>query len=162
LKRAKQLLIMGGAARCPGNVTPHAEFNFHADALAAHTVLNAGATVTLFGLDVTSQAVMSNEWINSLPAHLHCGGAAHQMLVAYADEDPLLHDACPVAFLIEPQLFTGEVCAVAVDYRPGPTEGLLTVDKPARVPNSAVAHVITQVNCENLLALVHGSISRLR
>src|SRR5205085_7927837 len=51
LRRARELLVMGGAAFRPGNVTPHAEFNFHCDPVAAHVVLEAGASLTLFGLD---------------------------------------------------------------------------------------------------------------
>lgn len=161
LRRTKQLLVMGGAARCPGNITPHAEFNFYADAMAAHIVLNAGAQVTLFGLDVTSQAVMSDAWIASLPVHQRCGRVAHEMLIAYANTDPLLHDACPVAFLVEPQLFSGKVCAVSVDYRPGRTEGLLTAQAPKLAEEGATANVMTEVNAGRLLEWVRSSISRL-
>src|SRR5574341_643544 len=124
LQRARSLVIMGGAAFRPGNVTPCAEFNFHADALAAHTVLEAAPHIHLFGLDVTSQAAMPEQWITSL-AELgtRSGRAAHAMLSAYAQLDPLLHDACPLAWLLEPQLFSGEACVVSVDWRPGLTEG---------------------------------------
>ena len=161
LRRSKALLIMGGAASCPGNVTPHAEFNFHCDALAAHVVLNAGARVTLFGLDVTSQAVMSHEWIASMPLQTRCGKAAHDMLVAYASADPLLHDACPVAYLIEPGLFSGETCIVSVDYRHGATEGLLTALKREDAASTARARVLTDLYADRLLALVRRCLDKL-
>jgi purine nucleosidase len=115
---------MGGALRCPGNITPAAEFNFYADPIAAQTVLAAGARVVLFPLDVTSAAVMSAEWIASFhQLDSRCGKAAAAMLEAYARFDPLLHDACPVAYLLDPSLFGGERCQVDVDCRSGPTEG---------------------------------------
>ncbi|KAI9795276.1 MAG: hypothetical protein M1835_006084 [Candelina submexicana] len=36
--RAKQILVMGGAVQCPGNMTPVAEFNTYADSVAAARV----------------------------------------------------------------------------------------------------------------------------
>ena len=164
LRRARALLIMGGAAFCPGNITPSAEFNFHADPLAAHVVMGAGAEVKLFGLDVTSRAVMPPEWIASLGERgTRCGAAAGAMLAAYAAVDPLLHDACPVAYLLDPEIFGGEPSAVSVDWRPGPTEGHSTVwpvtrdDKPFP-PN---AQVFTELAITRLLALVSERILRL-
>ena len=38
-ERLASLVIMGGNMEAIGNVTPSAEFNFHADPEAAHTVL---------------------------------------------------------------------------------------------------------------------------
>jgi purine nucleosidase len=104
---------------CPGNVRPAAEFNSHADPVAAHVVPAAGAALTLFGLDVTSKAVMSPEWIALLGTRCGAGAATHGMLKAYAALDPLLHDACPVAYLLQPELFGGQHCAVSVDWREG-------------------------------------------
>jgi len=164
LRRSKSLVIMGGAAFQPGNVTPCAEFNFHADPLAAHTVMDAGQQVHLFGLDVTSKAVMSDTWIATLAElDTRCGRAAHAMLKAYALEDALLHDACPVAWLLEPALFTGEACAVSVDWRPGITEGQ-SCAWPAwrgQAPERMNAMVYTGVAGPQLLALVRERVARL-
>lgn len=164
LQRVKSLLVMGGAAFRPGNVTRCAEFNFHADPLAADTVMNAGPQVHLFGLDVTSKAVMSDAWIASLrDLDTRSGRAAHAMLQAYALEDPLLHDACPVAWLLEPALFSGEPCAVRVNWRPGFTEGQSCAwpMSRSRRPERLNAMVYTGVECESLLALVRERLSRL-
>lgn len=164
LQRAKSLVIMGGAAFQPGNVTPHAEFNFHADPLAAHTVIGAGQQVHMFGLDVTSRAVMSDDWIASLAdLGTHCGRAAHAMLKAYALEDALLHDACPVAWLLEPALFTSEPCKVSVDWWPGVTEGR-SCTWPlwhGQKPESMNAMVYTRVDSPRLFTLVRERLARL-
>jgi len=164
LKRANSLLIMGGAAFRSGNVTPSAEFNFHADALAAQTVLASGANVLLFGLDVTSRASMDDAWIASFASlNTRCGRAAHGMLRAYAVRDPALHDACLVAYLVEPSLFSGAPCAVYVDWRPGPTEGHLSAwsSSHPRRPHATNASVFTDVDGERLLALVQQRIACL-
>lgn len=164
LKRAKSLLVMGGAVFQRGNVTRCAEFNFHADPLAAHTVMEAGPQVHLFGLDVTSKAVMPDAWITSLrELDTRSGHAAHAMLRAYAQEDPLLHDACPVAWLLEPALFSGEPCAVSVNWRPGFTEGQSSAWPRSRrqPPERLNAMVYTGVDCPRLLALVRESLARL-
>jgi purine nucleosidase len=166
LKRAREVLVMGGAAFCPGNVRPTAEFNFFADPVAAHVVVSAGAALTLFGLDVTSQAVMSPEWIDSFGAlGTTCGRVARSMLRAYAAFDPLLHDACPVAFAIESDLFGGKPCSVAVDWRAGFTEGQLLAWSPedsSRPIDAPTARIMTHVDQPRLLQLVHERIARLR
>jgi len=164
LRRARRLLIMGGAVQVPGNITPAAEFNFYADPQAAHIVLGARAEIVLFPLDVTGKAIMDDAWIGSFSAlGSRSGRAAAAMLAAYAAQDPLLHDACPVAYLLEPGLFSGAPCEVAVDWRSGPTEGhvLAYVEErrgAAFAPNTLV---ITGVHNADLLALVHRRIAAL-
>jgi purine nucleosidase len=160
LQRAKSLVVMGGAAFRPGNITPCAEFNFHADPLAAHTVMESGPMVHMFGLDVTSKAAMSEAWIASLGTlDTRSAQAAHAMLRAYALQDPLLHDACPVAWLLEPALFAGEPCSLSVDCRPGATEGQSRARRASR--EHANATVYAHVDTARLLALVRERLARL-
>ena len=164
LRRARRLLIMGGALRYPGNITPAAEFNFYADPVAAEMVLAAGANAVLFPLDVTSSAIMTPAWIASFhDLHSACGKAAAGMLEAYAELDPLLHDACPVAYLIDETLFTGEPCHIEVDWRAGPTAGhaLAWFGEQIDAAHPANLLAMTAVRNDALLALVHDAIARL-
>ncbi len=174
LRRARGLFVMGGAITCAGNVTPQAEFNFYADPVAAQIVLNSGGKLSLFGLDVTSKAVMSQEWIRSLSRlDSACGPYAHQMLLAYAALDPLLHDACPIAYLIEPNLFDGRYWNLSVDCAVGPNAGHVSGQPVGEDLNgvatslasgmhlTANAFVFDQVNCGGLMSLVGERIARL-
>jgi purine nucleosidase len=157
LRRAQRVLVMGGAAFCPGNITPSAEFNFYADAMAAHTVMNAGATLSVFGLDVTRQVALPAAWLESLAGLANrCGPAASAMLRGYARPSPQLHDVCPVAWLLWPALFKLERCIAAVDPRPGLTEGYLWARRePASgPPGAAPADVCTGVDAAALLGRV--------
>ncbi|WP_273876961.1 nucleoside hydrolase, partial [Serratia marcescens] len=51
-EKVKRVYVMGGSGLTPGNITPLAEFNFYADAEAAHLVLTAGLPLTLVGWEI--------------------------------------------------------------------------------------------------------------
>jgi purine nucleosidase len=164
LARARHVLVMGGALRVPGNITPAAEFNFHADPTAARMVCEAGAQLLLFPLDVTSQAVMHPDWIAAFArAQSACARAAGAMLDAYALLDPLLHDACPVAWLARPDLFGAEDCHLQVDWRDGPSAGHVQAWFGERddIPGALNVRALTTVDNDGLLALVADAIGRL-
>ena len=56
--RPRRIVLMGGSIGL-GNVTPAAEFNIWADPEAAARVFESGLDVTMIGLDVTHQALMT-------------------------------------------------------------------------------------------------------
>jgi purine nucleosidase len=160
LRRVRSLHVMGGAVFRRGNITPQAEFNFYADPLAAEIVLQAGVTVQLFGLDVTSQASMPPAWIESLGRMgKRCTTAAHAMLTAYASRERVLHDACPVAHLLQPSLFHAETHRVSVVCQPGEAEGR-SVPQPVEdgKPN---AWVHMRVDNAGLMALLQQRLAAL-
>ena len=164
LARARRLLVMGGALRVPGNITPAAEFNFFADPAAARMVCEAGAELLLFPLDVTGQAVMHPDWIAGFARVANaCGRAAGAMLEAYALLDPLLHDACPVAWLARPDLFQAEECHLQVDWRDGPSAGHVQAWFRGRddSPGAFNVRAMTALDNDGLLALVADAIGRL-
>ncbi len=61
VQAVRELMIMGGAIRHEGNVTPLAEFNTYVDPHAAHIVYHSGMPITLTPLDVTYQCILLAE-----------------------------------------------------------------------------------------------------
>jgi purine nucleosidase len=61
-----EIIVMGGAVDVPGNVSPYAEFNVWSDPEAAEFVLTSGLPITLLGLDVTQQAVLSPTHVDTI------------------------------------------------------------------------------------------------
>lgn len=171
LRRARSIEVMGGAAFRAGNVTPAAEFNFWSDPLAADIVLRSGATLRVFGLDVTQHAVMTRDWVDGLSAVPGPAAAAVQRMLtlydkSYGERDPLLHDACPIAALIEPGLVQGTRCRGRVEWRDAATEGRLIVE-PADGPVGAdfagcgEIAVMTGIDNQGLMRLMTGALRRL-
>ena len=114
----KELVIMGGAVHCPGNITPVAEANFFHDPHAAQIVISAGWQITLAGLDVCSTSSMiSSTLLNKIitagkPLSPYIAGALpfYQNFLAnlniYDRAD--FPDTLAASFLLEPEIFTIE------------------------------------------------------
>ena len=62
----QELVVLGGAFFCNGNVTPCAEANIIGDTDAADFVLGQSPSIRLVGLDVTHKCTMSREQVDSL------------------------------------------------------------------------------------------------
>jgi len=83
-ERVGRLVVMGGAVRGPGNITPHAEYNFWQDPEAAARVLGAGWPITLVGLDVTTRVVLTPDRLGRIArAAPRCGGFLAEAVTHY-------------------------------------------------------------------------------
>jgi purine nucleosidase len=155
--RLDRILFMGGAAFCPGNVSPVAEFNIFVDPHAAHVVLGSGVPLTMFGLDVTRQARATGERLAAWEARASpVTGAAARMVRAYSGGDPCLHDPCVIASLIDPGLFGGVDAHVAVECESPRTLGQTVVRTKERhlAGDSPNCHVVTRIEADRLFALL--------
>ncbi|QTF91140.1 nucleoside hydrolase [Halomonas sp. BM-2019] len=114
-ERVNRVVIMGGAIREGGNVTPVAEANMFNDPDAAARVLTAGWPLTLVGLDVTHRCVLTPEHMARIEAGQgELGRVLAGSYAFYRDfyrdflgiEGCCPHDSCALAWLLRPELFT--------------------------------------------------------
>ncbi|EKA0923644.1 nucleoside hydrolase, partial [Salmonella enterica] len=121
-----RLVIMGGSAG-RGNFTPNAEFNIAVDPEAAAHVFRSGIEIVMCGLDVTNQAVLTPEYLATLPALNKTGGMLHALFSHYRSGSMQsglrMHDLCAIAWLVRPELFTLQSCFVAVETQGQYTAG---------------------------------------
>lgn len=165
-KLLKSLTIMGGAAYCPGNVTPVAEANIWNDAHAADIVFNAGFNLHMFGLDVTKAVLFGQSDLDKLTTlSPKLGGFVADVAQFYMDfyapeigqKACYFHDVLPLAHLLKPELFEFKTGQVRVSTDPLSVGQTVFADRPFPhleqfngVPDSQVA---VNVDADALRAL---------
>lgn len=137
LQKISQIVLMGGAMREAGNISPSAEFNILVDPHAADVVFRCGRPITVMGLDVTHQVLSSPERKDRIRAiDNEAAQATVGMLDFYNKHDSdkygingaPLHDPCTVAYLLKSQLFEGKLCNITVETESELTIGHTAVD----------------------------------
>ncbi|MBR8740374.1 nucleoside hydrolase [Nocardiopsis sp. MG754419] len=148
----REIVIMGGAAFAQGNVTPAAEFNFHADPEAARYVLESGLPMRIVGLDVTRAALYPLSEAEHLAGLPGTAGVAGELLRAYAVRylerfgvpAVPVHDALAVAAVGHPDLIGWEEGSASVECAGELTRGALVADlrTPDRARNVRVGRTV--------------------
>lgn len=167
MNRVDEVVLMGGAAREGGNVTPTAEFNFFVDPHAADIVFRCGRPLTAISLDVTSRVLAREDHIAALN---EIGTPIATALAALFSHDDAsyaerygrgvipAHDPCTIAWLLWPELFESVRVAATIDTRDGPTFGMTIVDfwdKTGAPPNVTWATAIdTEAFFERFIARI--------
>ncbi len=137
LPKIREIVLMGGAMREGGNVTPSAEFNIYVDPHAAKIVFECGRPIVAFGLDVTHQVFTSAEVLDRISTIDNpVAKASHDLLSffgrydadKYGTEGAPLHDPCTIAYLLKPELFALKSCNVRVETQSALTMGHTAVD----------------------------------
>ncbi len=146
-KGIKQVISMAGALGVAGNITPTAEFNVCVDPHAAHVVLSAGLNLTMIPLDVTNKTNVPYLWLETLSSGSGKVYAAVEQMLAFGLRQgwqPKIHDACVIACLLKPELFTLRRCLVKVDHDSGVSRGNTLLYPKSDDPNLTAAMEIDQ------------------
>ena len=161
-----QVVVMGGAVRVPGNVSPVATANIHEDPESAAILYDSGVEIAQVGLDVCDHCGLSDEQFRRLEA---CKAPAVQLLVsasaytraAYrrlgrlADGEAVRYNDVPaVAYAIDPTLMETQRLPVAVDTGSELTRGQTVVDWYGMTGRAATVEVCLGVDAERLTEMV--------
>ena len=167
--RIQEIVLMGGAIGL-GNVTPAAEFNIYVDPHAAKVVFEAGVPLVMLGLEATHQALLTPPRLDAIrdlgtPLSrtvvelLEFYGIYHRSEHERAGAP--LHDPCAIAYLLDPSLFGGRACHVAVETKGEHTLGRTVVDWSRRTRHPPNATVIDQIDADGFFALLTERLGRL-
>ena len=114
---------MGGSIG-EGNRTPAAEFNIWADPEAAKRVFASGIDTTMIGLDVTHQALITDEHTERLRAAGRVGRMVAELMDFYSRfhrhmypdlAGSPMHDPVAVAHVLQPGLVEARRARIDVD-----------------------------------------------
>ncbi|WP_299865333.1 nucleoside hydrolase [uncultured Hoeflea sp.] len=149
--RIEQIVLMGGGYFEGGNITPAAEFNIYVDPEAAALVFGCGTPITMMPLDVTHKVLTTRARVERLRANGNRASVEMANMLEfyerfdeekYGTDGGPLHDPTVIAWLLDPEMFTGRECNVEIETKSDLTLGATVVDwwrVTERTPNAFVA-----------------------
>lgn len=168
--RVREVVMMLGAFRELGNVTPTAEFNAYVDPEAADIVFRSGVRIVMFPLDATHQVQSTQVRIQRLrDMGNRAGPTAAIMLKAseafdinkFGWDGAPLHDPCTIAWLLKPELFSGRAVNVMVETESALTRGMTVVDWYKATDRAHNALVMTKADADGFYELLFERLARL-
>ena len=170
VERVQEVVLMGGGYHV-GNWSPVAEFNIKVDPEAAHIVFNEKWPIVMVGLDLTHQALATDEVAERIAA---VPGSVSQFTLglftffrkAYQDAQgfdfPPVHDPCTLAYLIDPTIVETVKVPVDVELNGSLTTGMTVADFRAPAPEDCHTKVATRLDAPRFWGLVVDAIDRIQ
>jgi purine nucleosidase len=121
-------------------------------------------------LDVTHKALTSDSRVAAFKALGNSSGAATAGMLEfyerydmerYGTQGAPLHDPTVIAYLLEPELFEGRDCWVAIETKSELTIGMTVVDWWRLTPHTPNCLVVREVDSDGFFALLTDRIGRL-
>jgi purine nucleosidase len=168
--RIAEIVMMGGAYFEVGNITPAAEFNIFVDPEAADVVLRCGAPITMQPLDVTHEVQSTRERLEAIRALGNRAGQAVYDMLTYSEAFDLkkygwagapLHDPTVIAYLLQPELFTGRQCNVTIETASELTLGMTVTDYWHVTDRPRNVNYLRHVDAEGFYQLLTQRLARL-
>jgi len=166
--RVREVVLMGGGYHT-GNWSAVAEFNIIVDPEAAHIVFNENWPVVMVGLDLTHQALATDDIVKRIEAlDTPVAKLVVELLQffgsTYKDEGfnaPPVHDPCAVAYLIDPAIVTTQAAPVTVELTGTHTYGMTVADLRPKPHENCHTKIATQLDFEKFWAAVIAAIDKV-
>lgn len=167
-----EVIVMGGAMRAPGNITPTAEANTWHDPEATQLVIEAPWRTTFVTLDATMRTVLSEAQLARIeesadPKARFAWAALEFYLGAYqrwiGRRTCPLHDPLAMALALQPDLATYRTAYTSVELHGAQTRGTLVPDlrgsteQPAAVGGDVV--YVDELDVERFHAIFLDSLT---
>ncbi|MGV2106363.1 nucleoside hydrolase [Agrobacterium vitis] len=168
--RIRELVMMGGGFFEGGNITPAAEFNVYVDPQASRIVFGSGIPIVMMPLDVTHQLLTTKARVARIGA---IGTRVAKVMVdwlefferfdieKYGSDGGPLHDPSVIAYLLQPELFSGRDCNVEIETESELTVGMTVVDWWRVTGHTPNAKVMRDVDADGFFALLTERLARL-
>lgn len=153
------VVMMGGALTVPGNVNAWTEANISQDPKAADEVFRSGTDVTMVGLDVTLQTLLTKKETRQWRALGTKAGSAYAKTAPYLGGCGL-HDPLAAAVALDPALVTCLAINMKVDTE-GATRGRTIGDETRLNDVKKTMKVAVAVDTERFLAQFMERITKL-
>ncbi|MGH1446226.1 MAG: nucleoside hydrolase [Cognatishimia sp.] len=170
IERVQEIVMMGGAYFEVGNITPAAEFNIYVDPDAADIVFRSGRPLTVMPLDVTHKALTTKPRVEAMRSlGTPAGTAMAEMLdfferfdvEKYGSDGAPLHDPCVIAYLLQPDLFTGRHVNVQIETQSELTLGMTVADYWGVTDHKPNAMFMQDINADAFFNLLTERLARL-
>ncbi|MEM1483620.1 nucleoside hydrolase [Oscillospiraceae bacterium PP1C4] len=134
-EKIEAIALMGGSYTS-GNATATAEFNFYIDPHAAYMVFHSGIPIIQAGTEVSQAASILHSEIAGFQNKGRVSTFVYELLQFYSKfskglnlESSPIFDACPVMYLIHPEIFTHQDYYVDIELQGQLTAGMSVTDK---------------------------------
>lgn len=170
IPRVAEIVLMGGAYFEVGNITPAAEFNIYVDPEAAEIVFRSGVPLVVMPLDVTHQVLTNRARVEAFRnLGTRVGHAVASWtdfferfdMAKYGSEGAPLHDPCVIAYLLQPDLFSGRHINVEIETRGDFTVGMTVADWWRVSGRPANAMFMGEVDADGFYRLLTDRLARL-
>ena len=169
VERVKEVVLMGGGYHV-GNWSPVAEFNIKIDPEAAHIVFNEKWPLTMVGLDLTHQALATQDVVAKIAEiDTKCSQFVVELLdffgkmykQAQGFDAPPVHDPCAVAYVIDPSVMTTRKVPVDIELTGTLTLGMTVADFRHPAPADCHTQVAVKLDRDKFWQMVIDALKNI-